>query len=127
MTLYSVVTVKRGLLTHVAVNGGMADNLEPLLYGRQFAPTTLDRERPPETCELVGYHFESGDVLVHGVALAAPQVDDLPVMPVTGACYSLLNNFNGARRPPVVLVCDGDARPAVRREPIIDLLARDVL
>lgn len=49
-------------------------------------------------------------------------------MPVTGAyCYSMLNNFNGARRPPVVLVRDGDARLAVRREQISDLLARDVL
>ena len=105
VTLYSVVTVKRGVLTHVAVNGGMADNLEPMLYGQQFAPTILDRERPPETCELVGHHCESGDVLVHSVALATPQVDDLLVMPVTGAyCYSLLNNYNGARRPPVVLV-----------------------
>ena len=128
VTLYSVVTVKRGVLTHVAVNGGMADNLEPMLYGQQFAPTILDRERPPETCELVGHHCESGDVLVNSVALATPQVDDLLLMPVTGAyCYSLLNNYNGARRPPVVLVGDGDARLAVRREQISDLLARDVL
>lgn len=128
VTLYSVVTVKRGVLTHVAVDGGMADNLEPMLYGQQFAPTILDRERPPETCELVGHHCESGDVLGHGVALATPQVDDLIVMPVTGAyCYSLLNNFNGSRRPPVVLVRDGDARLAVRRERMSDLLARDVL
>ncbi len=128
VTLYSVVTVKRGVLTHVAVNGGMADNLEPMLYGQQFAPTILDRERPPETCELVGHHCESGDVLVNSVALATPQVDDLLLMPVTGAyCYALLNNYNGARRPPVVLVRDGDARLAVRREQISDLLARDVL
>ena len=105
VTLYSVVTVKRGVLTHVAVDGGMADNLEPMLYGQRFAPRILDRERPPETCELVGHHCESGDVLVNGVALATPQVDDLLLMPVTGAyCYSLLNNYNGARRPPVVLV-----------------------
>jgi diaminopimelate decarboxylase len=128
VTLYSVVTVKRGVLTHVAVNGGMADNLEPMLYGQQLAPTILDRERPPETCELVGHHCESGDVLVDSVALATPQVDDLLVMPVTGAyCYSLLNNYNGARRPPVMLVRDGDARLAVRREQISDLLARDML
>jgi diaminopimelate decarboxylase len=136
VTLYSVVTVKRGVLTHVGVNGGMADNLEPMLYGQQLAPTILDRERPPETCELVGHHCESGDVLVDSVALATPQVDDLLVMPVTGAyCYSLLNNYNGARRPPVMLVRDGDgdgdgdgdARLAVRREQISDLLARDML
>jgi diaminopimelate decarboxylase len=128
VTLYSVVTVKRAALTHVAVNGGMGDNLEPMLYGTRFAPAILDRERPPETCELVGHHCESGDLLVPGVELATPEVDDVLVMPATGAyCYSLMNNYNGARRPPVVLVAGGEARLAVRREQMSDLLARNVL
>jgi diaminopimelate decarboxylase len=35
--------------------------------------------------------------------------------------------YHGARRPPVVLVRDGEARLAVRREQMSDLLARDVL
>jgi diaminopimelate decarboxylase len=128
VTLYSVVTVKRGVLTHVAVDGGMGDNLEPMLYGQRFAPFVLDAERPAETCELVGHHCESGDVLEHGVALSWPQVGDRVVMPVTGAyCYSLSNNYNGVRRPPVVICRDGDARLAVRRETMDDLLARYVL
>ena len=128
VTLYSVVTVKRGLVTHVAVDGGMADNLEPMLYGQRFAPAILDAERETETCELVGRHCESGDVLVAGTELAAPRVGDVVVMPVTGAyCYSLLNNYNGACRPPVVFCRDGDARLAVRREELADLLRRDVL
>ncbi|HEX5621389.1 MAG TPA: diaminopimelate decarboxylase [Solirubrobacteraceae bacterium] len=127
VTLYSVVTVKRGALTHVAVDGGMGDNLEPMLYGQRFAPFVLDADRPAETCELVGHHCESGDVLEHGVELASPQVGDRVVVPVTGAyCYSLSNNYNGARRPPVVICRDGDARLAVRRETMDDLLARYV-
>jgi diaminopimelate decarboxylase len=128
VTLYSVVTVKRGARTHVAVDGGMGDNLEPMLYGTRFAPAIVDYERPPEVCDLVGQHCESGDVLAGDVALATPAVGDVVVMPATGAyCYSLVNNYNGVRRPPVVLVCDGDARLAVRREEIADLLARDML
>jgi diaminopimelate decarboxylase len=127
ITLYSVVTVKRGALTHVAVDGGMGDNLEPMLYGQRFAPFVLDADRPAETCELVGHHCESGDVLERGVELASPQVGDRVVMPVTGAyCYSLSNNYNGARRPPVVICRDGDVRLAVRRETMDDLLARYV-
>jgi diaminopimelate decarboxylase len=127
VTLYSVVTVKRGVLTHVAVDGGMADNLEPMLYGQRFAPEILDSERPPETCELVGHHCESGDVLVRGARLAAPQVGDRVLMPATGAyCYSLQNNYNGTRRPPVVVCEGGTARLAVRRENYADLMARDV-
>ena len=128
VTVYSVVTVKRQARTHVAVNGGMADNLEPMIYGQRFAPAILDRERPPETCDLVGHHCESGDILAPGAVLATPEVGDLLVMPATGAyCYSLLNNYNGTRKPPVVFVRDGDARLAVRRETYGDLLSRDVL
>jgi diaminopimelate decarboxylase len=127
VTLYEVITVKRSRLTHVAVNGGMGDNLEPMLYGQRFAPFILDEQRSPETCELVGHHCESGDVLERGVELATPEVGDRLVMPVTGAyCYSLSNNYNGARRPPVVLCRDGEAELAVRRETIDDLLARNV-
>ena len=127
VTLYSVVTVKRGHRTHVAVDGGMGDNLEPMLYGQRFAPAIVDRERPMETCELVGRHCESGDILGSGVPLATPVVGDRLVMPVTGAyCYSLANNYNGMLRPPVIICRDGDARVAVRRERIGDLLARDV-
>ena len=76
VTLYEVITVKRGRLTHVAVNGGMGDNLEPMLYGQRFAPFILDEDRAPETCELVGHHCESGDVLERDVELATPQVGD---------------------------------------------------
>ena len=46
VTLYEVITVKRGRLTHVAVNGGMGDNLEPMLYGQRFAPFILDGGAP---------------------------------------------------------------------------------
>jgi diaminopimelate decarboxylase len=130
VTLYSVVTVKRGALTHVAVDGGMGDNLEPMLYGQRFAPFVLDADGAggTEICELVGHHCESGDVLERGVALASPRVGDRVVVPVTGAyCYSLSNNYNGARRPPVVICRDGEARLAVRRETMDDLLARSVL
>ena len=35
-TLYRVVTVKRGAITFVAVDGGMGDNLEVALFGQRF-------------------------------------------------------------------------------------------
>jgi diaminopimelate decarboxylase len=127
VTLYSVVTVKRGARTHVAVDGGMADNLEYPLYRQRFAPRILDTERPPEALVLVGMHCETGDILAEQVELAAPQVGDIVLMPVTGAyAYSLQNNYNGVPRPPVILVNDGRARLAVRRERIDELMSRDV-
>ena len=48
-------------------------------------------------------------------------------MPVTGAyCYTMSNQYNGARRIPVVFAKDGSARLVVRRDTWEDLLSRDV-
>jgi diaminopimelate decarboxylase len=125
-TLYRVTTVKRGAITHVAVDGGMGDNLEPVLYGTRFAPLVLDADRPLERCDVVGRHCETGDRLVADAMLASPRVGDVIVVPVTGAyCFTMANNYNGACRPPVVLCREGKARIVVRRETIDDLLARD--
>jgi diaminopimelate decarboxylase len=128
VTLYRVVTVKRGARVHVAVDGGMGDNLEPSLYGQRFAPFVVGRwDAPLTTVDLVGRHCESGDVLVADTGLRDPRVDDLVVVPVTGAyCFTMANNYNGALRPPVVLCRDGGTRLAVRRERPEELLAREV-
>ena len=127
MTLYTVVTVKRGARTFVAVDGGMADNLEVSLYGQRFEATVADRVGGGERVDLVGRHCESGDVLSAGVALREPRVGDVIAVPATGAyCFTMRNTYNGARRPPVVFVRDGDARVVVRREGYDDLLRLDV-
>lgn len=128
LTLYSVVTVKRdGPTAFTAVDGGMADNLEPMMYGTRFEPIALTAHGDVGPSELVGRHCETGDVLVHDVMLPAQQRGDLIALPVTGAyCYSMLNNYNGALRPPVVFCSDGRASVRVRRETYADLLARDV-
>ena len=125
LTVYTVVTVKRGARTFVAVDGGMGDNLEPMMYGVRFAPFVLGGGEP-EVADLVGPHCETGDVLVRDATLARTRVGDLVVMPVTGAyCHSLANNYNGALRPPVVLCGDAAARVVVRRERLDDLLGRN--
>jgi diaminopimelate decarboxylase len=128
LTLYRVVTVKRsGPTTFVAVDGGMADNLEPMVYGTLFEPVALTGQGPLEHCQLVGRQCETGDVLVHDAELPAPEPGDLVALPMTGAyCYSLLSNYNGALRPPVVFCTAGEASARVTRETYADLMARDV-
>jgi diaminopimelate decarboxylase len=126
-TVYRVTTIKRGVVTHVAVDGGMGDNLEVSLTGQRFEATLVDRVGGGETVSVVGRHCESGDQLVDGVALRDPAVGDLLAVPVTGAyCYTMSNQYNGARRVPVVFALDGGARLVVRRDTWDDLLARDV-
>jgi diaminopimelate decarboxylase len=131
MTLYRVVTVKRGSITFVAVDGGMGDNLEVALFGQRFEAGLADRidvgSEGAETVTVVGRHCESGDVLVDGVPLPDARVGDLLAVPVTGAyCYTMSNNYNGNRRIPVVFARDEKARLVVRRETWADLRARDV-
>jgi diaminopimelate decarboxylase len=119
VTLYRVTTVKRTGRTFVAVDGGMADNLDAALTGQPFEAVLATRmtEPPAEVADVVGRQCESGDLLVAGLPMPAPAVGDLLAMPVTGAyTYTLANNYNGALRPPIVFVRDGQARLAAERE-----------
>jgi diaminopimelate decarboxylase len=126
ITVYRVLTVKHGDPTFVAVDGGMADNLEVSLYGQRFEATLADRLGGGTVVDLVGRHCESGDRLIAGVALDDPKVGDLVAVPVTGAyCMTMANNYNGALRPPVVFCSGGQARAVVRRETFEDLTRRD--
>ena len=129
VTLYTVQTVKRNISTWVAVDGGMSDNLRPMLYGSVYEALVADRPLAPasERCSLVGKHCESGDVIIRDVALAEPVPGDVVVTPVTGAYgHALANNYNGVPRPPVIFCRDGSARVVVRRESYDDLAARDL-
>jgi diaminopimelate decarboxylase len=128
-TVYRVVTVKREARTFVAVDGGMGDNLEVALFGQRFEAGILGRlDEPGESCDLVGRHCESGDVLVQGVGLPDAAVGDLVVVPATGAyCFTMSNNYNGNRRIPVVFASRGGWRTVVRRETWEDLHARDIV
>jgi diaminopimelate decarboxylase len=131
ITAYRVGTVKEiaGVRTYVAVDGGMSDNLRPMLYGSRYEALIADRAAAAaETLVTVaGMHCESGDVIVRDTMLAEPAVGDVLVTPATGAYgYAMANNYNGVPRPPVVICRDGTSRPVVRRETYEDLTARDV-
>jgi len=128
-TIYRVITIKRGQITFVGVDGGMGDNLEVALFDQRFEAGIANRldATDGEIVSVVGRHCESGDILVDGVPLNRPQVNDLLVVPATGAyCFTMSNNYNGNRRIPVVFVASGTPSLVVRRETWDDLAARDV-
>ena len=89
VTLYTVESVKRRDSTWVAVDGGMSDNLRPMLYGSPYTADVADRlgseAEPGERCHLAGKHCESGDVIAWGVHLRDPRPGDVVVTPATGA------------------------------------------
>ncbi len=127
VTLYTVQSVKRNVSTWVAVDGGMSDNLRPMLYGAVYEAHVADRPGGGTPCVLAGKHCESGDVIVREALLHDPRSGDVIVTPATGAYgYAMASNYNGVPRPPVIFCKDGDARVVVRRESYEDLIARDV-
>jgi diaminopimelate decarboxylase len=128
VTLYTVESVKQNVSRWVAVDGGMSDNLRPMLYGALYEAHVADRFAGSTACVLAGKHCESGDVIVREANLDDPRPGDVIVTPATGAYgYAMANNYNGVPRPPVIFCKDGDARVVVRRERYEDLTARDVL
>jgi diaminopimelate decarboxylase len=131
VTAYRVGTVKEipGVRTYVAVDGGMSDNLRPMLYASRYEGVIADRAAaaPDTLVTVAGKHCESGDVIIRDAMLAEPAVGDVLVTPATGAYgYAMANNYNGIPRPPVVFCRDGESRVVVRRETYEDLTARDV-
>ena len=131
ITLYEVGTVKEipGVRTYVAVDGGMSDNLRPMLYDARYDALVANRASDARDTQVTvaGMHCESSDIIVRDIEMAAPRVGDVLATPATGAYgHAMANNYNGMPRPPVIFVKDGHARVVVRRETLDDLVARDV-
>ncbi len=128
VTLYTVESVKRNVSTWVGVDGGMSDNLRPMLYNANYEAEVVGRFGGQTPCVLAGKHCESGDVIVKEALLDDPKPGDIVVTPATGAYgHAMASNYNGVPRPPIVFCSEGNARLVVRRESFEDLTSRDVL
>ncbi len=128
VTAYRVGNIKEvpGIRTYVSVDGGMSDNMRPMLYGAVYEAMIANRAEDPAdtTVTVAGKHCESSDILVKDALIARPQVGDILVTPVTGAYFfSMASNYNGNPRAAVLLVRDGVARVIVERESYADMVA----
>jgi diaminopimelate decarboxylase len=131
VALYRVGARKEipGLRTYVSVDGGIADNIRPALYGARYEAIAANKADDPatETVTIAGKYCESSDILIKEIALPPLAAGDLLAIPACGAyCLSLASNYNLALRPPIVLVAQGEARLIRRRESYEDLLRNDV-
>ena len=144
VALYTVGARKEipGVRTYVAVDGGMADNIRPALYGARYAAQVTGgrdqesgirrqgtgvRGQAPELVTIAGKFCESGDTLIRDIELERLEAGSLLAIPMAGAyTLAMASNYNLARRPAVVLVKDGAARLIQRRETYGDLVARDL-
>ena len=128
VTLYKAGGVKEipGYRNYVSVDGGMTDNPRYALY--QSSYTVLNASRMTEEadylCTVAGRCCESGDRIQEDIRIPRPARGDVIAVLTTGAYnYAMSSNYNKVPRPALVILHDGEARLAVRRQTWEDLAA----
>ncbi len=131
VALYTIISSKRAspeLPRYLHIDGGMADNIRPPLYGARYTVLHAGRaaDDAEETVTISGRYCESGDILFRDVPLPQAAIGDLLAVAGCGAyTLSMASNYNGVPRPAVVQLEAGRARLVQRRESYEDLVARD--
>jgi diaminopimelate decarboxylase len=130
VSLCGVGSIKEipGVRKYVAVDGGMADNIRPALYGSRYEALLANKTsgKPAERTTIAGKFCESGDILARDASLPRVEPGDLVAIPVTGAyCLPMASNYNASLKPAVVMVREGRSRLIRRRERYEDLLQYD--
>jgi len=139
ISIYRVGVVKEipGVHNYISVDGGMSDNIRPILYGALYTPFIANRMN--ETQEnndktswkkytIVGKHCESGDILVENVYLPEVKAGDYISLATAGAyCYSMSSNYNGQTRPAIIAMENNEEHIWIERESYKDLIKGQVI
>ncbi len=132
VALYTVGAIKEiaGVRKYVSVDGGIADNIRPALYGAKYEAIVANKvaDENLEQVTVAGKFCQSGDILIQDIDLPKLEPGDIIAMPCCGAyCLSMASNYNASLKPPIVLVKDGKARLIRRRESYEDLMNCDII
>jgi diaminopimelate decarboxylase len=129
VAIYRVGTIKRTThRTWLLIDGGMADNPRHTLYGSEYSALPVQSlERPmEERIWIAGPFCESGDILIEDLPFPTMNEGELIAIPMSGAYQlSMASNYNGARKPAVLLLNKGTATVMQDRETPKDLFRRD--
>ena len=131
VTLYRVGGVKtiEGYRSYITVNGGMTDNPRYALYQAPYTVLPADRMNDERNfvCTVAGRCCESGDLIQENILMPEARRDDLIAVLTTGAYnFTMSSNYNRLCRPALVMLHEGKARLAVRRQTFEDLVACDL-
>lgn len=119
-----------GVRHYIFVDGGMADNIRPALYGARYQALVANKADYParQTLTIGGKFCESADILIRDIELPAVEEGDLIAIPTCGAyCLSMASNYNASLKPAIVLVREGQAHLIRRRETYEDLTRLDLI
>ncbi len=137
VALYTVGATKEipGVRKYVSVDGGIADNIRPAMYGAKYEAVVANKmvdmaegSAEKERVTIAGKYCESGDILIQDIDLPKLEPGDLIAVPCCGAyCLSMASNYNGSLKAAIVMVKDGKARLIRRRESYDDLMHCDIV
>ncbi len=133
VTLYEIgssKTVEFNAHKYISIDGGMADNPRPSLYGAKYLAEIANKteNRTVEDVTISGKFCESGDILIEKISLPSPQAGDILCVFNTGAYnYSMASNYNRMKKPEMVLVNNSQSDIIVKRETYDDLISLDVI
>jgi len=132
VALYKAGVIKDipGIRCYVSVDGGMADNIRPALYGAKYEAVLANKMLGTEAGKvtIAGKFCESGDILVKDINLPPVSAGDIIAIPSCGAyCLPQASNYNASLKPAVVLIKEGKARLIRRRETFDDLTRCDLV
>jgi diaminopimelate decarboxylase len=121
VTLYTVGYMKDipGIRKYLVIDGGMSDNIRPMLYGAKYAFALANniKGQDMERVTIAGRFCESGDILAKDVMMPKARCGDVAAALCTGAYnYSMASNYNRVPRPAMVMVKGGKAKLIVKRE-----------
>ena len=126
---HSVIYVEKHIKEYLFIDGGMADNMRPLLYKSKYTMAIANRDTKDakkKVFTIAGKFCESGDILSEDVQLPDPEVGDTLVVFGTGAYnYTMASNYNRFRRPGMVLISEGQVQILVRPETYEDIIRLD--
>ncbi len=145
VTLYKTGTVKEvnDSKKYIIVDGGMSDNIRPMLYQAKYTAYVANKMDDSESSEgrdnrgnskaskmhysIAGKHCESGDIIISDIELPAVSEGDFIVVAATGAyCYSMSSNYNGQPKSAIVGVEEGESWLWVERQTYKDLVMGDI-
>lgn len=131
ITLYTVGGKKviPDIRTYVSVDGGMCDNPRYIMYQADYDAVIANKASEPKNTvvTIAGKCCESGDLIGEHMPLQECEPGDILAVCATGAYnYSMSSNYNRLMKPAVVFVKDGEARLAVRRETLEDIVRNDI-
>ena len=132
VTLYTVGSSKQvpNGKKYVAVDGGMADNARPSMYGAEYIAEIANKTESEnsETVTIAGRFCESGDILIKDITLPKLNEGDIICVYNTGAYnYSMASNYNRVQKPAMVLVNNSQSDIIINRETLDDVVAHDAI